>query len=52
VRECWLLDPATGVSEVVGPTVGPERRARFRRDEPIGSTVLPTWALSFDQLGY
>jgi Uma2 family endonuclease len=52
VRECWLVDPATGVSEVVGPTVGPERRARFQRDEPIVSMVLPAWTVSFDQLQY
>jgi Uma2 family endonuclease len=46
VRECWLFDPATGVLDVVGPTVGPERRARFRGIDPIESAVLPAWTLS------
>ena len=46
VRECWLLDPAAGVLDVVGPTVGPEDRARFHEEEPIVSTVLPAWTFS------
>jgi Uma2 family endonuclease len=50
VRECWLLNPANSVLEIVGPTVGPERRTLFTGNEPSRSTVLPDWAFSIDHL--
>ena len=50
VRECWLLDSARGVIDVIGPTVGPDRRARFSGNEPIHSTVLPDWTFSVNHI--
>jgi Uma2 family endonuclease len=50
VRECWLLDPAKSVLEVIGPTVGPERRACFTGHERMVSTVFPDWTFSIDDL--
>jgi Uma2 family endonuclease len=43
VRECWLVDPVAGRIEIVGPTVGPERRVAFTGALPMRSDVLREW---------
>ena len=50
VRECWLVDAAHRRIEVIGPTVGPERRVCFHGGDPIVSSVLPDARIAFDDV--